>query len=143
MMHTVRSSLAIEANEVGEFQQDIAAMDAQLANLTSLCNNIQTNFYDMNKRLDASQERCDDLNPMANSTTDDRQIGTMEAWSLLQSIQHNLDNIDADMSEINEDRGPNVKAKRIKRHKLKHIKSKTRTRKGKRGKTKAQLSKDL
>ncbi len=33
---------------VNDFQQDIAVMDAQIANLSALCNNIQNNYYKMN-----------------------------------------------------------------------------------------------
>merc|ERR1712129_279058 len=145
MMHTVRSSMAIdepipEADGVGEFQNDIALMDAQLANLTAMCNGIQNNYYDMNKRLDESQERGVDMHPAVRCSTDeDRQIGTMEAWSLLQSIQHNLASIDGDMSEMNN----GGKKRKIKKHQLKHIKSKSRTKKGKRGKTKAELNRNL
>ena len=147
MMHTVRSSVmngdtlheSVSGRGVGEFQKDIALMDAQLANLSSLCNNIQNNYYDMNKRLDKSQEICDDIEQIPKRIGNDGQIGTMEAWSLLQSIQHNLASIDDDMSAINNDRGRNSKSRW---QQLKHIKSKTKH-KGKRRKTKAELSRNL
>ena len=56
MMHTVRSSLNEPLNElrtepltVNDIHRDIAQMDAQLANLSMLCTNIQTQYYDINK----------------------------------------------------------------------------------------------
>ena len=48
LMHTVRSSIN-EPFRVNDIHTDIAQMDAQLANLTMLCDNIQTQYYDMNK----------------------------------------------------------------------------------------------
>lgn len=48
MMQTVRSSIN-EPLTVNGIHRDIAQMDAQLANLSMLCNNIQTQYYDINK----------------------------------------------------------------------------------------------
>ena len=35
--------------DIGELQHDIAMMDAQLAHLSSMCNNIQNNYYNINE----------------------------------------------------------------------------------------------
>merc|ERR1712228_297832 len=92
--------------------------------------------YNMNKRLDESQEIYEDMNTNNHTNNNDGQIGTMEAWSLLQSIQQNLASIDGDMNAINNDRGHRKKKNR--KQQLKHIKSKTRQR-GKRKKTKEEF----
>merc|ERR1712087_277263 len=86
---------------VGDFQNDIAMMDAQLANLSSLCNNIQNNYSRINDTLDGSQEIYQNMNKIENKKCNEEQIGTMEAWALLQSIQQNLDSIDDEMNTMN------------------------------------------
>ena len=53
------ASMMSDLNENGngnEFQHDIAMMDAQIANLSSICSNIQSNYYDLNQKLDDSHD---------------------------------------------------------------------------------------
>eukprot|EP00488_Nonionellina_sp_1-RS-2012_P003701 TRINITY_DN7998_c0_g1_i1.p1 TRINITY_DN7998_c0_g1~~TRINITY_DN7998_c0_g1_i1.p1 ORF type:complete len:150 (-),score=21.38 TRINITY_DN7998_c0_g1_i1:216-665(-) len=115
MMHTVNSSLNMNndvlkqsALNLNDVQHDIALMDAQIANLSSLCNNIQNSYYNINKRLDGNQEVNNSLVEMKRSENG-QQIGTMQAWSLLQTIQENLDSIDDEMTAMNSLREQTIK----------------------------------
>eukprot|EP01084_Bolivina_argentea_P030932 57267_1 len=132
MMHTVHNSVNMD-----DFQHDIAVMDAQIANLSSLCNNIQSNYYNMNQRLNGNDDINNNITQLQTSGSE-QQIGTMEAWSLLQNIQHNLDSIDEEMVAMNSiDENKKVKNKRT--NQLRKIKAKTKTRR----KRNAQLTKKL
>jgi len=125
---------------VNDIHSDIAQMDAQLANLSTLCNNIETQYYDINKKLDESQEMVRSANghrPPQRTRNDQEQINTMEAWSLLQSIQSNLQSIDGEIHAMNREQtvvnGIDCREKirihhrnRSRKHQLKNIKAKTR-----------------
>eukprot|EP01083_Nonionella_stella_P232289 819625_1 len=66
---------------VNDFQHNIAVMDAQIANLSAMCNNIQNNYYKMNSTLDNNEEIYQNVQAETQSgSNSNQQIGTMEAW---------------------------------------------------------------
>merc|ERR1711972_86901 len=98
-----------------------------IANLSHICSDIETNYYDLNSKMDESYDFEQQITRNANALLGHRQmeqIGTIQAQALLLDIQQNLSAIDGEMKSL--DASPsrrrkgklrNLKKKRSKRRK--------------------------
>ena len=91
-----------KSTNIREFQQSIAQMDAEIARLSLICNDIHQNYDEINKNISTSQ-------PTLNSTSTNNkysrlleyaqnieeqhksgQIDNIKAWELLSDIHNEL-----------------------------------------------------
>merc|ERR1712013_400681 len=103
-----------ESAMVGTLQHDIAVMDAQIANLSHICNDIESNYYDLNSKMDESHDFEQQITRNANQLLGHRQmeqIGTIQAQALLLDIQQNLNAIDGEMENMDASSSQHRKSK--------------------------------
>ena len=91
-----------KSTNIREFQQSIAQMDAEIARLSLICNDIHRNYNDINKNITTTQQTSNStstnskyrrLLEYAQNIEDQHksgQIDNIKAWELLSDIHNEL-----------------------------------------------------